>query len=88
MSKMAWEQAAGAFVKLAGGDDPAQQVLNERLGNAGVDVVVGHMIADAVSRPPQREFAQVASSQNKAVLEVCQPEQMRGAFAGLRRFQR
>ena len=35
-------------------------MLDQRLGHRGVDVVVRHMIADAVGRPAQRQLAQIA----------------------------
>ena len=58
-------------VELLGGDDPAQEVLDQGFRHGSVDVVVRHLIADAVGRPPQRHFAEVAGAQHEAVVEVC-----------------
>ena len=36
--------------------DPADEILDQRLRRAGVDVVVAHVIADAVCAPAERQF--------------------------------
>jgi hypothetical protein len=52
------------------GDHPADQVLHEGLGDAGVDVVVAHLVADAVGAPAQRQLGQVAGPQHDAAALV------------------
>ena len=47
----------GSGAKLFGGDDPAQEVLNQRLGHGGVDIVVRHLVPDTVSGPAQGQLA-------------------------------
>ena len=38
-------------------DDPADQMLDQRLRHAGIDVVMAHLVADAVGAPAERELA-------------------------------
>ena len=64
-------------------DHPADEVLDERLRHAGVDVVVRHLVADAVGAPAQRELGEVAGAEHDAAAVVGQPEQVVGAQAGL-----
>ena len=59
--------------------DPADQVLDQRLGHPGVDVVVRHLVAHPVGAPAQRQLRQVAGAQHDAVVVVGQPEQVVGA---------
>ena len=68
------EKFTGGVAELLCRDDPAQEILDEGLGDGGVDVVVGHMIADAIRRPPQGQLAQVARTEDYPVLEVRQAE--------------
>ena len=63
--------------------DPAHQVLDQRLRHAGVDVVVRHVVADAVGAPAERQLAQVAGADDQAAVQVGEPEQVAGALAGL-----
>lgn len=62
-------------------------MLDEGLGNGDVDVVVGHVVADAVSAPTEGEFAEVAGAEDKGVVEVGEAEEMAGAFASLDVFE-
>ena len=42
--------------ELARRDHPANQVLDHRLGDTGIDGVVAHLVAHTVSAPTQREL--------------------------------
>ena len=46
-------------------------------------MVVRHLVADAVRRPPERELGQVAGAEHERPVVVREPEQVRGALAGL-----
>ena len=52
-------------------------------GHRRVDRVVRHLIADAVRAPAERELGQVARADHEPALVVGEPEQVRGALAGL-----
>ncbi len=56
---------------------------DQRLRHAGIDVVMRHVVADAVGAPAQCELAQVAGADHDAVVVIGQPEQVIGALAGL-----
>ena len=58
-------------------------MLDQRLRHAGIDVVVRHLVADAIGAPAQRQFRQIAGADDDAVVVVGQPEQVVGAQAGL-----
>ena len=75
--------ALASVGELAGVDRPADEEADERLGHRGVDVVVRHLVADAVRRPAQRELGEVAGAQHERAVVVGQAEQVRGALAGL-----
>jgi len=64
-------------------DDPADQVLDQRLGHTAIDVVVRHLVADTVGRPAQSEFGQIPGPQHDAAALVGQPEQVVSAQTGL-----
>ena len=68
--------------------DPAHQVLDERLGDARIHVVVRHVVAHAIRAPAQRQFAQVASADDEAAVHVGQAKQVAGALAGLHVLER
>ena len=59
------------------------QELDQRLGDRGVDVVVRHLVADAVGRPAERQLGEVAGAEHERAVVVGQPEQVRGPLAGL-----
>ena len=63
--------------------DPADQVLDQGLGHAGVDGVVRHLVADAVGAPAQRELGEVAGAEHDAAAVVGEPEEVVGAQPGL-----
>uniref|UniRef100_A0A0N4ZIW7 LigA n=1 Tax=Parastrongyloides trichosuri TaxID=131310 RepID=A0A0N4ZIW7_PARTI len=62
---------------------PADQVLDQGLRHPAVDVVVAHVVADAIGAPAQRQFRQVAGAQHEAVVLIGQAEQIVGAQARL-----
>ncbi len=64
-------------------DGPADEVLDQGLGHGGVDVVVRHVIAHAVGGPSQRQLTQIACPYDEGVVQIRQPEEVRGALAGL-----
>ena len=77
------QQPRGLVADVAAGCDEADQVLDQRLRHRGVDVVVAHLVADAVGAPAQRQFGQVAGADHDAVVVVGEPEQIVGAQARL-----
>ena len=83
VSRIEVEQLAGAFVELPGGDRPADQVLDQRLGHPGVDGVVAHLVADAVGAPAERQLGEVAGADDEPAVLVGQAEQIVGAQARL-----
>ena len=59
------------LVDVARGGDEADQVLDQRLGNRAVGIVVRHVIADAVGAPAQPELGEIAGSDHDpAVLDA------------------
>ena len=58
-------------------------MLNEGLGNAGIDPVVGHLIAHPEGAPAQRQLGQVTGAQHDAAALVGDAEQEVGAQPGL-----
>ena len=62
---------------------PPDQVLDQRLRHAGVDVVVRHLVADAVGAPAQRQLGEVAGAQHDPAALVGGAEQVVGAQPGL-----
>ena len=67
------------IIELLRGDDPADQVLDQRLGYAAVDVVVRHLVAHTVRRPAEREFGQIPGAKHDSGALVGEPEQVVGA---------
>ena len=58
-------------------------MLDERLADRAIDVVVRHVVADAVGHPAQRQLAQVARAQHQRVVQIGQAEQVRSPLARL-----
>ena len=85
---MAVSTGVGLGAELAGCDDPPNEVLDQRLGHAGVDVVVAHLVTDAVGAPAERELGEVPGAEHDRVVVVCQPEQVVGAQPGLHVLER
>ena len=71
------------FAELVRLSYPADEKLHQRLGNAGVDTVVGHVVAHPVGAPAQRELAEIARSQHQRLVKVGEPEKMAGALSRL-----
>ena len=88
MSRMSRSTSALLAHQLAALDLPADQVLDERLGDRGVDVVVGHLVAHAVGTPAQGQLGQIAGAEDDRVVEVGQAEQVAGPLAGLHVLER
>ncbi len=62
---------------------PADEMLDEGFGYAGVYVVVGHVVADAVGAPAEGQFTQVARADDEGVSQIGDAEQMRRPLSGL-----
>src|SRR4029450_4929413 len=62
---------------------PANEELDQGLGNTGVDVVVRHVIAHPVGRPAERQFTQVTGSQDQRIVIVRQAEEVACPLTGL-----
>ena len=73
------QDAVGRLVELVRADRPADQILDQRLGHAGIDAIMAHLVADAVGRPAQRDLAKVAGADDEAAVLVGEPEQIVGA---------
>ena len=58
-------------------------MLDERLRHGGVDVVVRHLIADAIGAPAERQFRQIAGAEHQRVILIGQSKQQRRSRAGL-----
>ena len=57
---------------------PADQMPDQRLRHPAVDIVMAHMVADAIGGPAQRQFRQVPGPQHKGPVLIGQPEQIIG----------
>ena len=68
-----------SLLDVARGGDEADQVLDQRLGDRAVGIVVRHVIADAVGAPAQRQLGEIAGADHHAALLVGEPEQVVGA---------
>src|SRR5271165_4559486 len=62
---------------------PANEVLDKRLGNRGIHVVVAHLVADAVCAPTQSQFRQVSGSHHQRVVKISETKKERRSCAGL-----
>ena len=49
---------------------PADQMLDQGLGNAGVHIVVGHVVTDSIGAPAKGQFAEIAGSDHQGVSQV------------------
>ena len=63
-------------------------MLDQRLRHAGIDVVVRHLVADAIGAPAERQLRQIAGADDDAVVVVGQAEQVVGAQPGLHILER
>src|SRR5262245_18478763 len=59
-------------------DHPTDQVLDQRLWDAGVDIVMRNLVADAISTPAECQLGQVPSPDDNAVMVVGEAEQVVG----------
>ena len=71
------------FADVAARRDETDQMLDQRLGDRGVRVVMRHVVADAVGAPAERQFRQIAGADHQPAIVVRQPEQVVGAQPGL-----
>src|SRR5205085_10185521 len=62
--------------------------LNQGLWNGGVDIVMAHVVADAIGTPSQSQFGEVARAQNNPVVKVRQTEEMRSTLSRLNILER
>ena len=62
---------------------PGNQVLDQCLGQARIDVVMRHVIANAISAPAQRRFREVACADHQRAFMVGRAEEIVGAQARL-----
>jgi len=70
------EYAVGRSRELARRDDPADQVLDQRLGHGGVHVVVGHVVAHSVRTPSEGQLAEVSRSNDESVVLIGEAEEV------------
>ena len=63
--------------------DEADQVLDQRLGDRAIGIVVGHVIAHAVGAPAEAEFGEVTGADHHAALLVGETEEVVRAQARL-----
>ena len=77
------QRLADLAVELPGVDHPPDQMLDQGFRHTGVDVVVAHLVADPVGRPPQRQLGEVAGAEHDPAALVGDPEEIVGAQASL-----
>ena len=65
--------------ELAAELDQSSQMLDQRLGDRCIRVVMRHVIADAVGAPAERQFRQIAGADHQRTIVVGEPEQIVGA---------
>ena len=62
---------------------PANEELDQGLGDTGVDVVVRHVIAHPIGRPAKRQFTQVTGTEDQRIVIVRQAEEVACPLTGL-----
>src|SRR5204862_47717 len=77
------EDGVGVVIELARADRPADEILHQRLGHAGIDAVMAHLVADPVGRPAQGNLAQIAGADDEAAMMAGEAEEKVGAKASL-----
>jgi len=77
------QRLRGLPVELVRRGHPADQVLDEGLGDAHVDVVVRHVVAHAVGAPPEGQLAEIARPQDDGVSQVGESKEVTRPLAGL-----
>ena len=65
VSRIDRRTSLASLAVLAGVDRPPEQELDQRLRDRGVDVVVRHLVADAVRAPPERQLRQIAGADDE-----------------------
>ena len=83
VSRMSCRIVGRLLADVARGGDEADQVLDQRLGDRAVGIVVRHVIADAIGAPAQPQLGQIAGADHHAAMLVGQAEQVVGAQARL-----
>src|SRR3546814_16767566 len=86
-SELRIERRPGVEIELLCRDGPANERLDKRLRNAGVEAVMAHMVANAVGEPAEREFREITGAEDEAAVLVRQAEQVISAQAGLHIFE-
>ena len=76
------EHAGGLRRDQVAHGDPADQVLDQGLGHRAVDIVVAHLVADAVGAPAQTQLRQVPGPQDEGVVAPGEAEQIVRAQTG------
>src|SRR5581483_6429423 len=66
---------------------PSGSALDQCLGHRRVDVIVAHLVADAVGRPTKGKLRHVAGPEHEAVALVCSAEQDVGPETRLHIFE-
>src|SRR5262249_54430766 len=64
------EHAAGFFALLVRISCPTNQKLDQGLGNACVNAVMGHVISHSIGAPSQRELAKIAGSEHQSLVAI------------------
>src|SRR3546814_11956570 len=80
------ERRPGVEIELLCLDCPANEMLDQRLRNAGVDAVMAHMVANAVGAPAELAFRAITAAEDEAAVLVRHAEQVISAHAGLHIF--
>ncbi len=73
------QDRVGFAVELVGSHAPANQELDQRLRQSGIDGIMAHLVADAVRAPAERKFRQVARADHKPAALIGEAEQIVGA---------
>ena len=68
------KDTCGALINLARAGNEADEMLYERLRNRGVNVVVGHLIADAIGAPAQCKLGKISGPDHQSAVLVGEPK--------------
>ncbi len=82
-ARMAASVARTRLVELLRRDRPADQILDQSLRHAGIDGIMGHLIADAIGAPAEREFGKIAGAEHQGLMHIGETEEIVGAQARL-----
>src|SRR6185503_7059520 len=64
------QDCGGGCIETAFIGGPSNQILDQRFRYARIDAIVRHVIADAVSAPAQREFAEIARAHYETAMHI------------------